>query len=234
MERVDRSTAVVIPAYQAERTAPAVLRETRETVPGAAIYLVDDGSVDRTREAAAAVRGVEVIRHEANRGKGAALANGTARALDDGARLIVTLDADGQHPPSYIPALLEPLTHGTADVTLGARERAAPMPPQRRCSNWLSALLASRIGGQPVSDAQTGFRAFTRAVALAIRPAETGYDYEAAFLLDALARGFRIRSVRVPTIYDGAESHFRHWRDTWRQVRVFARYGPRILFGPSR
>ena len=235
MEHVDRFAAVVIPAYQAARTTPAVVRDAREALPGAAIYVVDDGSTDGTAAAGGgAASNVRVIRHEQNRGKGAALANGTAQALADGARFVVTLDADGQHPPAYIPALLEPLVRGAADVSLGARKRAAPMPPQRRCSNWLSALLASRIGGQLVSDAQTGFRAYTRSVALAIRPAETGYDYEAAFLLDALARGFRIHSVPVPTIYQGAESHFRHWRDTWRQARVFARYGPRILFGPSR
>ena len=106
----------------------------------------------------------------------------------------------------------------------------------RRCSNWLSAALASRVGGVRVPDAQTGFRAMARSLAEAIRPAEHGYDFETAFLLAALAQGVRVRSVRVPTIYEvpgrgRGGSHFRSWADTWRQVRVFTRYGRQIIFG---
>jgi len=86
-----------------------------------------------------------------------------------------------------------------------------------------------------VPDAQTGFRAIARSLAEAIRPAEHGYDFETAFLLAALAQGVRVRSVRVPTIYEvqgrGRGSHFRSWADTWRQVRVFTRYGRQIILG---
>src|SRR5206468_1714322 len=82
-------------------------------------------------------------------------------ALAAGAEVIVTLDADGQHPPEQIPHLVVPIAEGRADLVLGARARSGAMPLERRLSNWLSARLASRIGGQAVSDAQTGFRAFT-------------------------------------------------------------------------
>src|SRR5436305_501496 len=70
-----------------------------------------------------------------------------------------------------------------------------------------------------------------RPVAERIRPTEQGYDFEIAFLLAALAEGLRVRSVRVPTIYQGQPSHFRRWGDTWRQTRVFTRYGRQIIFG---
>lgn len=106
---------------------------------------------------------------------------------------------------------------------LGARKRDISMPISRRLTNWLSATLATRIGGQRVSDAQTGFRAFTRAVAERVQPAGDRYEYEANFLLDALRAGFRVVSVDVPTIY-GAPSHFRAWGDTWRMARAFARH----------
>ena len=102
----------------------------------------------------------------------------------------------------------------------------------RRFTNWLSATLASRIGGQPVRDAQTGFRAFTRAVAERVHPAGDRYEYEANFLLDALRGGFRVVSVDVPTIY-GARSHFRAWGDTWRMARAFARHAGRIVAGAT-
>lgn len=223
--------AVVIPAFQATATLHRVVAGARRALPGGRVYVVDDGSTDGTGDRAAGT-GATVLRHPRNRGKGAALATGIARALGDGAAVIVTIDADGQHPPELIPALVGPLGSGEADLVLGTRARTGDMPAGRRFNNWVSAALATRIGGQPVRDAQTGFRAFTRAVALAVRPSETRYDYEAAFLLRALVHGFRVRAVPIPTIYDGAGSHFRHWRDTWRLARVFSRYARRILLGP--
>ncbi len=170
-----------------------------------------------------------MLRHETNRGKGAALATGIAAALAAQADVIVTLDADGQHPPAEIPRLLAPIVDGRADLVLGARERTGAMPVGRRITNWLSARLATRIAGQGVSDAQTGFRAFTRVVAEQVRPTGEGFDYETAFLLGACDTGFRVTCVTIPTIYDGATSHFRSWADTWRVARVFARYARRIL-----
>jgi hypothetical protein len=82
-----------------------------------------------------------------------------------------------------------------------------------------------------VADAQTGFRAFTRGVAEQVRPAESRYEYETAFLLGACDVGYRVACVAIPTIYAGAESHFRTWADTWRVVRVFGRYARRIIAG---
>jgi glycosyltransferase involved in cell wall biosynthesis len=223
--------AVVIPAYRAAATVADVVTRARRTLPGARVYVADDGSPDATgREAARA--GAAVLRHPRNLGKGAALATGIAAALAGGARALVTLDADGQHPPEDIPRLVAPVLAGTADLVLGARARRAPMPLARRCTNWLSAVLAARIAGRPVADAQTGFRAFSRQVAAAVRPTERGYDFETAFLLAALARGFRVAAVAVPTIYEGRPSHFRGWTDTWRLARVFTRYGRAIVFGP--
>jgi len=229
------AVAVVIPAYQAADTIPGVVGEVLRALPGAAVYVVDDGSRDRTGDKAregGGGRGVTVLAHPRNLGKGAALRTGIARALADGARIVLTLDADGQHAPAELSRLLAPLARDEADLVLGARARTAAMPRGRRCTNWLSAALASRIGGQPIADAQTGFRAFSRAVAEAARPAWSGYDFETAFLLQALAQGFRVRSVPVATIYRGGRSHFRSWVDTWRVARVFARYGRRILLGP--
>jgi glycosyltransferase involved in cell wall biosynthesis len=196
------------------------------------VYLVDDGSTDGTGDEQQG-RGATVLTHRVNRGKGAALATGIAAALAGGAEVIVTLDADGQHPPEEIPRLVAPIAAGHADLVLGARARSGTMPLPRRLTNWLSARLASRIGGQGVSDAQTGFRAFTRAVAARVRPTEARYDYETAFLLGALDAGFRVASVPIPTIYAGADSHFRRWADTWRVARVFARYTRRILAGAT-
>ena len=219
-----RSLAVIVPAYQVAQTVGAVLSGVRRVLPQAAIYVVDDGSTDGT---AAAVSGATLIVHDRNQGKGAALASGIRRAVSDGAAVLATLDADGQHPPELLPWLTTPLERQEADLVLGARSRGGSMPLPRRVTNWLSSAVASRVAGIPIPDAQTGFRAFTRALAIALQPlitAHRGYDYEAVFLLAALRAGFRVISVDVPTIYNDSPSHFRHWGDGWRVARVFARY----------
>ncbi|HEX4632275.1 MAG TPA: glycosyltransferase family 2 protein [Gemmatimonadales bacterium] len=224
-DRAER-IAVVIPAFQAAATIRTVVEGVRRAVPGARIWVVDDGSTDGTADQ---VPRDMVLRHPANRGKGAALQTGIARALDDGADCIVTLDADGQHAPGEIPRLVEPLRRGSADLTLGARARTRAMPLPRRFTNWLSSTLATRIGGIGVPDAQTGFRAFTADLARAIRPPESQYDFEAAFLLATLAGGRLVVSVPVPTIYGPSRSHFKSGADTWRMARVFWRYAGRMM-----
>lgn len=223
--------AVIIPAYQAAATIRDVVARTRAAIPAAEILVVDDGSNDETGDAGRGT-GTTLITHPRNRGKGAALRTGIREATARGAAVVVTIDADGQHPPEAIPRLLRPIQEGRADLVLGARKRDRAMPVSRRITNWLSATLASRIGGQPVSDAQTGFRAFTRAVAERVAPAGDRYEYEANFLLDALRAGFRVSSIEVPTIY-GAPSHFRAWGDTWRMLHAFARHAGRIVLGAT-
>jgi glycosyltransferase involved in cell wall biosynthesis len=222
-----RNLAVVIPAYQAGGTIRQVWNGVAAAVPGATVWVIDDGSTDGT--AAQVPDADQVLRHTANRGKGAALQTGITRALAGDAEWIVTLDADGQHSPAEIPRLLEPLERGTADLVLGARARTEAMPLPRRFSNWLSSTLATRVGGVGVPDAQTGFRAFTAHLARAVKPAETRYDFEAAFLLASLAGGWRVVSVPVPTIYGRSRSHFKSGEDTWRMARVFWQYAGRIV-----
>jgi hypothetical protein len=203
-----------------------VIGRVRATVPDAELVVVDDGSTDETGAVAARAGGL-VMRHERNAGKGAALATGIARALADGAGTIVTLDADGQHPPEAIRLLLAQLADAGVDLVLGARKRSRAMPVSRRVTNWLSATIASRIAGAPIPDAQTGLRAFTSRLAAAVAPRisrHTRYEYEAAFLLTALRAGYGVRSVTIPTIYDGQPSHFMSVADGWRVARVFARY----------
>jgi len=221
----------VVPAYQAAATIREIILRTRATVPSAEIIVVDDGSTDGTGDQGRATA-TTLVTHPRNCGKGAALRDGIREATARDASVLVTIDADGQHPPEEIPRLLRPIEEGRADLVLGARKRDHAMPISRRFTNWLSATMASRIGGQPVRDAQTGFRAFTREVAERVRPAGDRYEFEATFLLDALRAGFRVVSVDVPTIY-GARSHFRAWGDTWRMARAFARHAGRIVAGAT-
>jgi len=94
--------AIVIPAYQAAGTVAGVVAGARAIAP---VYVVDDGSTDGTGDVGRGT-GATVLTHASNRGKGAALATGIAAALAGGADVVVTLDADGQHPPEETPKLL--------------------------------------------------------------------------------------------------------------------------------
>ena len=227
------AVAVVVPAFRAARTIADVIERARRSSPGATVLVVDDGSDDDTASRALAA-GAAVASHERNEGKGRALATGLDAAMAlEGMCFTVTMDADGQHPPEAIPALLGPLVSGRADLVVGARRRAAGvMPAGRRLTNWLSSTLVSRALGVNVPDSQSGFRAMTRAVAGAVRPGGRRYEFETEFLFQAAQRGFRIDAVEVPTVYGGGTSHFRYLTDTLRLTGVFLRHWRRILAGP--
>src|SRR3989449_1074059 len=125
--RADRAVAVVIPAYQAAAKIADIVSRTSRAVPGATVYVVDDGSTDGTRDAGRG-NGATLLVHPRNRGKGAALATGIAAALEGGAGIIITLDADGQHQPEQIPDLAAPVLNGAADLAVGAPGPAAAKP----------------------------------------------------------------------------------------------------------
>lgn len=224
------SVAVIIPAWNAAHTIGDVVVRILAAVPGATVLVVDDGSADDTATRALAA-GAAVASHETNRGKGSALLTGLAAATAlAGVQLVVTLDADGQHPPEHIPDLLAPILRGEADLVVGARRRDARlMPAGRRFTNWLSSALVSRALGQRVPDSQSGFRAMTRRVAAAVRPRGGRYEFETAFLFHAGALGVRIGAVEIPTVYAGAPSHFRSVTDTLRVAREFLRHWRKIV-----
>jgi glycosyltransferase involved in cell wall biosynthesis len=211
----------VIPAFDAAATVGIVVRDIRIAMPGAAVVVVDDGSRDDT-----ALQGAEadhVLRHPVNRGKGAALRSGIAYALETDCEVIVALDADGQHPPASMAALVGALAD--ADLAIGVRARAgAPMPLARRASNALSSAVVSALAGQRIPDSQSGFRAMRADVAREVRPKSNRFEFETEFVVRAARAGFRIAGVPVPTVYDrGRGSHFRHVRDTTRVALAMAR-----------
>ena len=110
-------TLIIIPAYNEELTIGSVVALARKYGD---VLVVDDGSADRTSEIARNA-GAFVIKHETNMGKGAALRTGFEYALSMDYKIVVTLDADGQHNPDEIPVLLEPIVNGKADLVIGSR-----------------------------------------------------------------------------------------------------------------
>lgn len=212
--------ACVIPAYNAALTLGAVVAGLRRSMPNASIIGVDDGSTDGTRAILGALCD-RAVSFPANRGKGAALRVGFETALATGSEVVLALDADGQHDVAYAPLLVKALDE--ADVVIGARDRAGAMPVRRRITNALSGAAARQLGGCHIPDPQSGFRAIRAAVIRSVSARGDRYEYETDFLLRAARAGYRIASIRVPTIY-GPPSHFRDMRDGLRIVATFCRH----------
>jgi glycosyltransferase involved in cell wall biosynthesis len=213
-------------AFQAAPPIADVVQRTRAVL--AEVLVVDDGSSDGTGERARAA-GAEVARHEANRGKGAALATAFHALFARGCEAVVTLDADGQHLPEEIPRLLDAAASG-ADLVLGTREHLfASMGRVRRVSNRLSSRAISWAAGRPLADVQTGFRLYTRRLVEATGFPETRFDAESAVVVRAARRGFAIVAVPVRLGFaDGrTTSHFRPLVDSLRIARsvLLARFG---------
>jgi len=214
----------VVPAFNAAPMIGDVLSGLQRSLEGAFIVVVDDGSSDNTDAIARRVAN-HTIRFATNRGKGAALRAGFGVALEHGADVVLTVDADGQHVPSFAPKLVEAL--GNADLAIGARDRhVGRMPLGRRLTNRWSAAAVSRCIGRPVADAQSGFRAIRRCVIAGVSPRGDRYEFETAFLILAGRRGYRITFVPIPTVYAGAiPSRFRPVRDSARIVGTLWRFG---------
>jgi glycosyltransferase involved in cell wall biosynthesis len=209
----------VIPAYNEAPRLGAVVRATREHVQ---VIVVDDGSTDGTAGVAREA-GAMVIEQRPNQGKGAALRAGFRRALADGATAILTLDADGQHDPADIPALLAAADRQPPpDLVIGQR-RFRTMPPVRRLSNELGRRAFSWAVGRDIADNQSGYRVVSRRLAEATLVSdEPGFAFEVEQITTCIRIGGSIAWVPIRTIYAGAPSHIRpvaHLREFVRIVR---------------
>ncbi len=190
--------AVVIPAYNEGANIGRVLASLPPEVLGLRLHpiVVDDGSTDATVERARAA-GAAAVHLPLNRGQGAALRTGYRLALSTGAEVVVTMDADGQHQPSELPRLLEPLVAGQADVVNGSRVlgQADPSHAARTLGIRVFAWLLSLLTWSHVSDPACGYRAVR---ASALRQLEFRQDqfHNSEFIVEASKH--RLRSIEVP------------------------------------
>jgi glycosyltransferase involved in cell wall biosynthesis len=206
----------MIPALNAEQTLGPVVDSALQYVQP--VLVIDDGSRDRTGEVARA-HGAIVVRHEVNRGKGAALKTGFAWALANGFDGAITLDADGQHLPSELPKFLRAAEEMQADLIIGGRAHLfAGMLPRRRNANRFSAWCISIASGVRVSDSQSGFRFYSARVLRELPLRTDGFDLESEVIVRAGRRGLKILTIPIDLGFvDGiATSHYKPLLDTLR------------------
>ena len=224
MAKPPLKTCVLIPAYNEEKRVGAVVREVLEYCPD--VIVVDDGSPDGTDKVAAEA-GAIVLEHVHNQGKGAALQTGFDYAREHGYDLAITLDADGQHAPSDIPAFLQAYERTHSPVLVGNRMGdVAAMPRLRRFVNRFMSDLLSRVMGQHVPDSQCGFRLYHRS-AFPEGPYDAHsqrYAAESEILLRLALEGRKIGAVTIQTIYGDEKSKVRPLADTLRFFRMLRRF----------
>jgi glycosyltransferase involved in cell wall biosynthesis len=200
-----RQLTVVVPAYNEEAQIGATIDALREIEPQLArrglalkIYVINDGSSDRTA-AVAEAHGVDrILRHQVNRGLGAAVRTGLNAARSDHVDVLVKFDADLQHDPVDILALIEPILNDEADIVFGSRfERIEyRMPLVRRVGNRVFTRLMRWLTGWDVRDSQPGIFAIS-ATYLEVFRIPGDYNYTQQILLDAYHKGMRFAQAPV-------------------------------------
>jgi hypothetical protein len=198
-ERFRDKVAVLIPAYDEADSIGDVLDAIPPRVcdVDTAVLVLDDGSRDGTGEVARA-HGAAVARHLINRGGGAALRTGYRLLADSGARIVVTLDADGQHLPSEMHRLVEPILSGEVAVAHGSRilGEAEPNHRARELGIVFFNRAVSLITRTKVSDCSNGYRA-VRADVLPQLVLRQEQFHTSEFLIEAIKRGIPAKEVPV-------------------------------------
>jgi len=207
----------VIAAYNEAEMISLVVNEVKGLVDE--VVVVDDGSRDQTGELAAQA-GATVLRHLINRGQGAALQTGIVWALDQGAEIIVTFDADGQFAAEEISGVVAPLIAGRADVVLGSRflNQSREMPAGKFLLLRLATVITNLYTGLKLSDIHNGFRALSRVAAEKIKIRQDGMAH-ASEILEQI-RKHKLNYLEVPVTVKYTEYSKRKGQKISNSLRI--------------
>jgi len=198
----ERKLAIIIPAYNEGKVIFDTIKEIRN-ITSADIIVVNDGSIDDTEEKALAAGAITINLPFNLRATGGiqtgegAVQTGLMFALRENYRLAVTMDADGQHDPSFIPILIKPLENREADLVIGSRyieNNNTENSFIRRLGIKFFSWLASKIVKQRITDCNSGFRAFNKK---AMEIFAEDYPPDARSIIRAYKKGLKIKEVPI-------------------------------------
>jgi len=189
----------VVPAYNEEKTVATVVKSLRTYFDE--VIVANDGSKDSTAQLATDA-GAKVYTNIINRGLGGAISLGIAAALKEGADVIVTCDADGQHTVEDAVKVIAPVAAGHADIAIGSRiHDHEGMPLIRRIYNWVGNIVTLILFGVWTTDSQSGLRALSRRAAESINIRTNGMEVSSEIISEIKRRSLRFVQVPITAIY---------------------------------
>ena len=217
MQNIQDKVLIVIPVYN----HAATLRQVVEGVLShhERVLVVDDGSTDGGVETLTDLP-VELLRHQCNRGKGAAIKTAAQWGLHQGMSHMVTLDADGQHDPNDVLKFVAAIADSPQAVVVGHRDFAQEsIPGSSRFGRQFSNFWLRLQTGSLLKDSQSGFRAYPLLIFQHLNFWTCRYNFEIEVLVRSAWAGVELRDVDISVYYPpGNEriSHFRGFMDNWR------------------
>ncbi|MCF7808531.1 MAG: glycosyltransferase family 2 protein [Candidatus Marinimicrobia bacterium] len=212
---------ILIPVYNG-RDSLYTLNKQIASITDLPVIVVNDGSTDGLMEND--LQGVIYLKHDENRGKGAALKTGLQRAKSLGYTHCITLDADGQHDPQFLPKFINLQKSYPDRLVVGARDLSDPsMPFHRKLSNNITSLMVSLRIGAPVLDAQVGYRSYPLKDSRLWESIEDGFQFESDVFFKVSKLNYKLAWQPVSVIYNGASSNMEPVWDTLRFVRTYFR-----------
>lgn len=192
---------IQIPCYNEQDALPATLAALPRQVTGfdcVEWLIVDDGSVDRTVEVAGEHGVDHVVRLPRHQGLSRAFVAGLEASVAAGAEVIVNTDADNQYCADDIPALVEPILDGSAELVIGERPIGSSpnFSPTRRALQRLGSGLVRKVSGTDIPDAPSGFRAMSRSAAMRLK-VFNNYSYTLETIIQAGLKGMAVASVPI-------------------------------------
>lgn len=196
-------TLVLVPVFNEEKTVKNILEQIRYN-SSADILVVNDGSTDDSLIQVQRGNPTYIINHERNMGPGGALISGFKFAIEHNYEVLITLDADGQHLPDYIPKFIEAISD--VDMVVGSRylpgsERKSRPPRERELANQAVTKLTRKYIDYNITDYASGFRAYRVSSLRKLRVTETGYAWPFQLWIQAYEAGFRVKEIPIPLLY---------------------------------